>query len=961
MKKITLSIFSMLMSIGLIAQTTIYSEDFTSQNGKGAVGGTTVTYDTSSVNWNIIVNEAGLTATTDWFQVQSEMFEARDIDSIQVWQSNPVSISGYTNISLSVFAQEVGGHEPNDFIDVEYSTDGGATYTKVINYNGLGDASHTLVDDFDTATVMVSNVSGTSLVFRISVLNGAGSEYIMFDNLIATGNLAGSMFANITSSTNASCFGGADGSATVTVSNGTANYTYSWSNGATTIGTASTTDMISGLVAGTYTVTVTDGNSNTATSTATIAEPSQIISNLTIVDASCAGASDGSINASSTGGSSPYTYMWSNSFQGSMVSNLVAGNYSVTTVDANGCSTTDMAMIGEPSALALVFDSLVSPKCFGDNNGSAIAKATGGTSPYTFNWSTGTQDIQAASIAAQSFESSATDTWSYTEFPVTYNTSGDVWAIDGSRNSLNPTDGTNFWFMSDINNSNGGGAFKHTLTFASQNISSFSNVKIEFDWGVNGFDTGDDMFYEVFEDGVSLGEVQFVDGNSNFTSSGTESIAISSSATTCYIVLKAEQNGSDYGFFDNVRITADADTLSSKETAMASGNFSVTLTDASGCTISASSSVPSTNRLRSDIIMNQNVSMVGANDGSLRAYASGGTNPYTYLWSNAMNTENISNLAAGTYDLTVTDANGCTESSSISIGGSACPADITPSNLNEKFITSTSAVLDWDELIGGTNVYYLVRYKESGQANWQTLFTTTVDSLVINGLTPNTSYLYIVKANCNGIWSGQAFHYFRTLSNDCSTPSGMNEQWVLGTKAKLTWNADLNTSQYQVRYKDSIASTWNMVNVNASFTYLWLNSLSNNTTYEWQIRSTCRFDEATATIWSPTRSFTTGGSSLPAQTSRMKGEETSDLSQVEKNSLEFYPNPTSGQVNITFHELSSDRIIEILDLRGRVVHKESIESNTYTVPVEISHLNNGVYFLRVVNQSDKLFKIVLQK
>lgn len=952
----------MLIGIGLFAQTTIYTEDFASQNGKGAVGGSTVSYDTTGVNWNIIVNESGLTASTDWFQVQGEMFEARDIDSIQVWQSNPVSIAGYTNISLAVFTQEVGGHEPEDFIDIEYSTDGGSTFTKVLNYNGLGDASHTLIDDFDTATVKVSNVSGTSLVFRISVLNGAGSEYIKFDDLIATGNLAGSMFANITSSTNASCFGGSDGSATVSVSNGTANYTYSWSNGSTTIGTTSTSNVLNGLVAGTYSVTITDGNSNTATASATITEPSSIVSSLITSDASCAGATDGSINVSSTGGLSPYTYLWSNNVQGSTISNLVAGNYSVTIVDANGCSTTDQAAINQPVALALVYDSLVSPSCFGNNDGSAIAKATGGTAPYTFDWSTGTQVIQSASIAAQSFESSATDTWSYTEFPTTYNASGDVWAIEGTRNSLNPTEGNNFWFMSDINNSNGGGAFKHTLTFTSQNVASYTNVKIEFDWGVNGFDTGDDMFYEVFEDGVSMGEVQFLDGNSNLTTSGTESIAISPSATTCYIVLKAEQNGSDYGFFDNVRVTADADTLKSKETAMSSGSFSVTLTDAFGCTISSSSSLAAKNRLRADIIMNQNVSMVGANDGSLRAYASGGTNPYTYLWSNAMSTETISNLSSGSYNLTVSDANGCTETSSITIGGSACPADITPSNLNEKFITSTSAVLDWDELIGGTNVYYLVRYKESSQANWQTLFTTTVDSLAINGLTPNTSYLYIVKANCNGIWSGQAFHYFRTLSNDCATPNGINEQWVLGTKAKLVWNADMNTSQYQIRYKDSIATSWTMVNVNANFTYLWLNSLTNNTTYEWEIRSTCRFDQATATAWSAARTFRTGSSSLPIQANRIKGEDLSELNQGQKNSLEFYPNPTNGQVQLDFKELIEDsRTIEVLDLRGRVVHNETIDGKTSSTQLEISHLNNGVYFLRVVGQSNKLFKLVLQK
>lgn len=155
-------------------------------------------------------------------------------------------------------------------------------------------------------------------------------------------------------------------------------------------------------------------------------------------------------------------------------------------------------------------------------------------------------------FATQSFEGGGN--WSYTENPSPYNSSGDVWDIQTARNSLSPSDGSNYWFMTDLNNGNGGGAFKHTLTFSTQNIASYTNVEISFDWGVNGYDSGDDLFYEVFEDGISQGEVKFVDGSSNLTTSGTETISISASASSCYIVLKGEQNGSDYGFFDNITI-----------------------------------------------------------------------------------------------------------------------------------------------------------------------------------------------------------------------------------------------------------------------------------------------------------------------------------------------------------------------------------------------------------------------
>jgi len=168
----------------------------------------------------------------------------------------------------------------------------------------------------------------------------------------------------------------------------------------------------------------------------------------------------------------------------------------------------------------------------------------------------GTALIAQTTIAAQSFEGSG---WSFTESPSTYDTGGDIWAQKASgTQSLNATDGANHWFMRDLENTNGGGAQKHTLTFTAQDVSSYTNVSLSFDYHVFEFDGGDDIFYEVFEDGVSQGEVLLVDGTSNLTVSGTETINITPGTGNVYIVLKAEQNGgSDNGFIDNVRLLAN--------------------------------------------------------------------------------------------------------------------------------------------------------------------------------------------------------------------------------------------------------------------------------------------------------------------------------------------------------------------------------------------------------------------
>ncbi len=141
--------------------------------------------------------------------------------------------------------------------------------------------------------------------------------------------------------TNVSCNGANDGSINLTVTGGASctAYTFNWSNGATT-------EDVSNLRAGTYSVTVTDANGCSTTSSFTLTEPALLVSSgvaATYVcgtNVSCNGANDGSINLTVTGGASctAYTFNWSNGATTEDVSNLTAGNYSVTITDANGCS-----------------------------------------------------------------------------------------------------------------------------------------------------------------------------------------------------------------------------------------------------------------------------------------------------------------------------------------------------------------------------------------------------------------------------------------------------------------------------------------------------------------------------------------------------------------------------------------------------------------------------------------------
>ncbi|MDY2587093.1 lamin tail domain-containing protein [Winogradskyella aquimaris] len=173
-------------------QTTLYSEDFTGQNGKGATGpgGSSPTIDLTGVSWTIDVTNADLSATSDWFRVENEAFEGQDVDGTQqtngsgngpIWISPSIPISGYTDVSISIDAVETGTMENQDFIRASYQIDGGS----IIQFAQE-------IDDFNTATLQVSGLSGSSLVIYVEMDNNAGTESISFDNVLVQGTLASS-------------------------------------------------------------------------------------------------------------------------------------------------------------------------------------------------------------------------------------------------------------------------------------------------------------------------------------------------------------------------------------------------------------------------------------------------------------------------------------------------------------------------------------------------------------------------------------------------------------------------------------------------------------------------------------------------------------------------------------------------------------------------------------------------
>jgi hypothetical protein len=159
-------------------------------------------------------------------------------------------------------------------------------------------------------------------------------------------------------------------------------YTYLWSP------TGGSGVTASNLTAGTYTVTVTDANGCSITSTATITEPALLTSNISSsTDVLCNGSSDGSAIVTSGGGTLPYTYLWTPSGGNSQsANNLIANTYTVIATDLNGCTTSATVTITEPPLLTSAIISSTDASCSSCNDGSAEVQVNGGTGTYLYLW-----------------------------------------------------------------------------------------------------------------------------------------------------------------------------------------------------------------------------------------------------------------------------------------------------------------------------------------------------------------------------------------------------------------------------------------------------------------------------------------------------------------------------------------------------------------------------------------------
>ncbi|MBK8846397.1 MAG: hypothetical protein IPO27_07575 [Bacteroidetes bacterium] len=442
---------------------------------------------------------------------------------------------------------------------------------------------------------------------------------------------------NVTSKkTNVSCHGGSNGTITVVPTGGTAPYSYLWSNG-------KTTKFVIGLAAGTYTVTVTDAGGCTKTLSVVITQPSALLALYTVTNVSCNGGSNGAIDLSVTGGTPGYTYLWSTGATTQDITGVMAGMYNVTIKDKRGCISNAMVVITQANAM-IVSITPKNPKCNGAANGQATASVSGGVTPYSYSWSSGQTTASATGLAAGTYTVTITDANGCTKTQSVTLTQPAV--LSCSANVLQT-----------ITCNGGLGKIGVTVTGGTPGYTyTWNTVPVATTAIVNNVGAGT---YTVI-----------VKDKNNCTTSCSVTLGQPAAITCDPLTITAVScNGGNDGTatvsgvtggtgpYTYLWNTSVAQTTATA-TGLSAGTYTVTITDANGCTKTASVVVTQPTGIMAAFTTTQPTCQTGI--GTATVTASGGTMPYSYLWSDGQTTATAVNLPAGTYSVTVTDANGCT-------------------------------------------------------------------------------------------------------------------------------------------------------------------------------------------------------------------------------------------------------------------------------------------------------------
>lgn len=452
------------------------------------------------------------------------------------------------------------------------------------------------------------------------------------------------------------CYGETTGNILLSVIGGTIPYSFSWANSDFLLSYDS--PEISNLPNSSYYVTVTDKNGCSLSSNFEITSPSQMTYTISGENVTALGGTDGQIYFSVNGGVEPYSYDWSNGVSTPNNLNVGSGLYEVTVLDMNNCSLYASIQINEPlEALTFTYISK-NTSCHGSVNGEIFSYANGGTPPYQYLWSTGSTLPYLTNLSAGNYILTLTDINSVEFVDTVIITQPEPLMFS----HISTTPGC-FGFNNgeiDLTLSGGTSPYRYYWYDPSFALAGLTEDLVNISAGQYTVEVIDTMGCR-----------------SNYSVEITQPIALSvsvfgsdiqcSGGTTGSITTSVSGGTSPYSYlWSNSLSTPNISSLPA-------GHYDVTVSDANGCLAYVGASIIEPEPISIELTA-YSTSCVDQTDGSITSSVDGGSGGYNYIWSNNETSEDISNLPAGEYSLSITDIFGCeaNEIAIVEINNVAC-------------------------------------------------------------------------------------------------------------------------------------------------------------------------------------------------------------------------------------------------------------------------------------------------
>lgn len=696
--------------------------------------------------------------------------------------------------------------------------------------------------------------------------------------------------------------------------------TYTWSTGANSYSIS-----VTPTISSTYTVSGTQSGC-ISSKTITI-NPIDIAVTSTISNLTCNGVNNGTVTLNSTNGLAPYTYHWSNGSSAQTSTVVAAGNYTITSSDANGCQDSVSITVTQPTSLT-VNTTITSPAC-GGSTGAITTTVSGGASPYTYIWNNGSSSSSATGLAPGQYQVQIYDATN---------------CYGAAFINLNPTNGPTVSVGATNNVTCYGGNNGSTSISISGGIAPITVL-----WS-NGVTTNSISSLQ-----AGVYDVIITDAS---TCTVNQSIQITqpASITIQPVVFKPTCGNSDGSIALNIignpgpfTYTWSANAGGGNTATVGSipaGQYNVIVGYNGSCTQSLSISVSNLTNIAVNVV-SITPSFCGGASGAIDITVVNGVPAYTYSWSNGATTEDISPVLPGNYVVTVTDASNCQASANIFVPSNIFDYQPEICMVSVDTTNNTNYVVWQKNITYGVETYKI--YRESSVPNsFQYVGSVSFGSL---------SEFYDPVADA----SVHSWRYRLSSVDSCGyeIPSNIDHKTIYldwtnqGSYNKLVWNyyGGFNYNKFYISRYD-VTNGWQLFDSvpGTTFTYNDITPPAFGT-----IKYLVEVETPLNCI--PQAKMSGGsGNSTQAQKVKTKSNIKNDIiaplptnltNANFGNNLFIAPNPAQTEIQVVFKDnMSVKTDVIITDVLGKVLILNSSESGNH-IYTNVVELSTGIYFITI--------------